>query len=73
MLAVGGRMLASGSDDDFATEEPPRSLLDKTCGEGQPRAKEYHKWSWTKERQGARAYMRAKTWPKSRMAHWKRS
>ena len=62
-------MLASGSADDIVTEAPPHPLLHKLCGEGMPWAKEYHKWSWTKARQGARVEFKSGDWHHKWLEH----
>ena len=67
--SAGGRMLASGSADDIVTEAPPHRLLPKPCGEGKPWAREYHKWSWTKARQGARVEFNSGEWHHKWLAH----
>ena len=67
--SAGGRMLASGSADDIVTEAPPHRLLHKPCRSGNPWAKEYHKWSWTKARKGARVEFKSGEWHHKWLAH----
>ena len=62
-------MLASGSADDSGTEAPPDHLLHKPCDEGMPWEKKYHKWSWTKERQGARIEFKRGEWHRKWLHH----
>ena len=69
MLAAGGRTLASGSDDVIETESPPHSRLIKPCEEGKPFLKEYHMWSWTKDRMGARVEFNTGEWNHRWLAH----
>ena len=71
-MAAGLWRPASGSDggdDDIVKEAPPHHLLHKPCEEAMPWAKKYHKWSWTKERQGARVEFRSGDWQHKWLAH----
>ena len=52
-IVVPNMLLAAGSAGDIVTMTPPRDHIGKPCGECEPFDKKDHKWSWTKEHQGA--------------------
>ena len=60
---------AAGSTGDIATMAPPKDRLGKPCGRCEPFNKRYHKWSWTKERQGARVELKSGEWHHKYLAH----
>ena len=66
MLATGSShgvlWLASGSP-------PPNNLRHKPCAESKPYEPAHHRWSWTKNRQGARVELRTGEWDHRWLAH----
>jgi hypothetical protein len=48
---------------------PPRDHIGKPCGEYEPFDKKDHKWSWTKERQGAGVRLKSGEWHHKYLAH----
>ena len=52
-----------------ASEPPPRDRLGKPCQEGRGYSRQYHKWSWTKARKGARVEFESGEWHHTWLAH----